>query len=719
MRTRFQLDVALSRCLLPGALLVFAGTISSAAPDAYTVASLEKILDEGFFPVWSPDGERIAYTGVTEDSFEVYIMNTDGSGQQCLTCGKEALRDTGFRGQPYWHPSGEYITFVAETRKYPRKGRGVVSRPGIGRNNNVWIMNRQATRFWRMTDYAENWGVIRPSFSHGGTKLYWNEEFSMEKYPEREGRTRPGHQWGLGDFISRKGEELGAWRVKYADVDFGRGGPKLSNLHTVDPPEGFTLLEGSGFTPDDSRLVYSYVDLSEAPGGMAVRGDIYTTDLNGRALRRLTSTPKVHDENAVFSWDGKKIAWCRPVEEGLAGMPGSGEELYLMDSDGSEPKRLTFFTERGSDVYDPNSRQISEVHWSPDGGRLVFGHASRVSKRNRELRWSVWILTFEGGEGGDRLSSPPTPPQQPTSGPGGRDYPHRSVEKEVHGRGAEQFWLFQPGGPAPKSAPMVAFLHGFGAMEPSSYGAWIEHLVRRGSIVVYPRYQASLLTRPKQYTDSAIAAVKNALQLLGEGSGKRPQVDGLAVVGHSAGGILSANVAALGDSVGLPKPRALMIVEPGSGNDVLPLEPLASVDAGTLALVVVGEDDTLAGESDAKRIFDALSHLPAENRDYVRIRSDDHGDPPLVADHLMPSAASDDYASGRRRWRRPRMAERLEDSVNAIDFYGLWKLFDGLMDAAFHGRNREYALGDTPEQRFMGTWSDGTPVKELVVTDRP
>jgi hypothetical protein len=51
--------------------------------------------------------------------------------------------------------------------------------------------------------------------------------------------------------------------------------------------------------------------------------------------------------------------------------------------------------------------------------------------------------------------------------------------------------------------------------------------------------------------------------------------------------------------------------------------------------------------------------------------------------------------------------------------YGLWKLFDGLSDAAFFGKNREYALGNTPQQRFMGKWSDGVPVKELVVTDKP
>jgi hypothetical protein len=57
--------------------------------------------------------------------------------------------------------------------------------------------------------------------------------------------------------------------------------------------------------------------------------------------------------------------------------------------------------------------------------------------------------------------------------------------------------------------------------------------------------------------------------------------------------------------------------------------------------------------------------------------------------------------------------------VNALDYYGTWKLFDGLTDAAFTGKNREYALGNTRQQRFMGVWSDGVPVKELKVIDKP
>jgi len=60
---------------------------------------------------------------------------------------------------------------------------------------------------------------------------------------------------------------------------------------------------------------------------------------------------------------------------------------------------------------------------------------------------------------------------------------------------------------------------------------------------------------------------------------------------------------------------------------------------------------------------------------------------------------------------------RVKGKTDALDFYGTWKLLDGLLDAAFYGRNRKYALGDTTEQRFMGRWSDGTPVKKLEVLD--
>jgi hypothetical protein len=76
-------------------------------------------------------------------------------------------------------------------------------------------------------------------------------------------------------------------------------------------------------------------------------------------------------------------------------MPGAGEELYVMNADGTGEKRLTFFSDPKSDHYDRYSRQMSEVHWSPDGKRLVLGHASRKNRRDRVIGSSVWILTLE------------------------------------------------------------------------------------------------------------------------------------------------------------------------------------------------------------------------------------------------------------------------------------------------------------------------------------
>lgn len=46
--------------------------------------------------------------------------------------------------------------------------------------------------------------------------------------------------------------------------------------------------------------------------------------------------------------------------------------------------------------------------------------------------------------------------------------------------------------------------------------------------------------------------------------------------------------------------------------------------------------------------------------------------------------------------------------VSALDYYGFWKLFDGLTDAAFYMENSEYALGNTPQQRYgqMERWQN-------------
>ena len=338
----------------------------------------------------------------------------------------------------------------------------------------------------------------------------------------------------------------------------------------------------------------------------------------------------------------------------------------------------------------------------------------------------------------------PAPPSQPASGPGGKQYLHTAVIKNRYGKGGQEYWIFEPDAPKPAAAaPVIVFLHGWGGMNPLYYGAWIDHLVKRGNIVIYPRYQASLLTQITEFTPNTLAAIKDAIDRLQTEPGHvKADLNKFATVGHSVGGILAASVAALASESGLPQVRAVLAVEPGITEAPIniPLADLKKIPAETLLLAVAGDQDTLVRDVDAKRVYYESTRVPASNKDYVTLVSDAHGTPGLQASHRAPTAQASDYDSGegvgggpaessdragglptrRIDGRQTSRRDRLETMmVNALDFYGTWKLFDGLCDAAFYGKNREYALGNTPQQRFMGVWSDGVAVKELKITDKP
>jgi len=289
------------------------------------------------------------------------------------------------------------------------------------------------------------------------------------------------------------------------------------------------------------------------------------------------------------------------------------------------------------------------------------------------------------------------------------------------GSGGTKSWIYEPANPAPAAAPVIVFLHGWGAWWPVVYREWIHHLVRRGNIVIFPKYQDTLATLPGHMTGNMEVAVRDALAELAKEGHVHPDPARFAVVGHSLGGVLAANLAARSRESGLPQPLAVMCVEPGDPKHLPAAQPLdrvnmkpqsimadlSKIPAGTLMIVLVGDADIIVGETTAREIWGRVQHLPAKDRDYVMVVSDHHGSPALDADHVFPSAPPEDSLIA---WAR--------GPTDALDYFATWKLLDGLTDAAFFGRNREYALGNTPEQRNMGRWSDGTPVREMKVSDK-
>lgn len=326
-----------------------------------------------------------------------------------------------------------------------------------------------------------------------------------------------------------------------------------------------------------------------------------------------------------------------------------------------------------------------------------------------------------------RTQQLPAPPPQPDKGPGGKQKPHAGVIKNRYGKGGKEYWIYEPDRPKPKTAPVVIFLHGWGGTNPLYYGAWIDHLVKRGNIVVFPRYQSSILTSRQDFIPNTLDAVKAAFaRLQSEPGHVQPDLNKVAAVGHSLGGVLSASVAALAAENSLPQVRAVMAVEPGITRAPVsvPMADLNKIPKSTLLLAVAGDRDSLVADHDAKRIYYESKQIPADNKDFVMLVSDERGRPGLIAGHRAPTAPDAEYDNGEgdltaRRSNGGTAVDSRTPMTDAMDYYGLWKLFDALCDAAFFGKNREYALGNTPQQRFMGKWSDGTAVKELKVSDKP
>jgi dipeptidyl aminopeptidase/acylaminoacyl peptidase len=81
--------------------------------------------------------------------------------------------------------------------------------------------------------------------------------------------------------------------------------------------------------------------------------NIYTMSVDGGNLRRLTTENSAHHEYPAWSPDGRYIAYVSDTT--------GNYEIYIMDADGSNPRRLT----------ETEDYEYAPV-WSPDGRSIVF-----------------------------------------------------------------------------------------------------------------------------------------------------------------------------------------------------------------------------------------------------------------------------------------------------------------------------------------------------------
>ncbi|WP_375464492.1 alpha/beta hydrolase [uncultured Methylobacterium sp.] len=335
------------------------------------------------------------------------------------------------------------------------------------------------------------------------------------------------------------------------------------------------------------------------------------------------------------------------------------------------------------------------------------------------------------------------PPSQPNEGPGGVGDRKLVIAKRAVGRASASTFVFHVAAAAPAAGrPVAVFLHGWGAANPQSYGAWIDHLARAGYLVLFPRFQDVNRTRPADAVANAETLLRAALDALASDAEAKPDPARVALIGHLAGVPIAMNIAADADARGLPVPKLIFGVMPGgiaSGPKArgILLGDLGTIAPRTLLITMIGDRDARAADAAARRLLHAASSIPSERKLFLRTLSDDHGFPALTATLTAPAGLDAGFDGGAIKlppepkdaktapfkWsadmsltgeQQTLVAQINNARADTLDYLAFWKTFDLAAAAAFSGADAT-ALKANPRFSDMERWGDGWPVKRLVV----
>jgi acetyl esterase/lipase len=182
------------------------------------------------------------------------------------------------------------------------------------------------------------------------------------------------------------------------------------------------------------------------------------------------------------------------------------------------------------------------------------------------------VGVLAAGAGVSQAAAAVTQPPQPKSGPGGSDYAHRGWRVSSGGSGADAWYVFEPARPRPRRAPLAIVMHGYyGFSGYSNQYELIRHTVRKGNVVIYPRWQTRAMPCPGPFDiepcmSAAVNGIRGALSYLRPRRGRvQPQRRRTSYFGFSFGGIITANLANRYRSLRLPRPRAIFLDDPHDG----------------------------------------------------------------------------------------------------------------------------------------------------------
>ena len=291
-------------------------------PDGSNPVNLNKLFRVPGSLSWSPDRTKILFVSRRTGNNEIFVMAADGSNPVQLTNHPES------DGVPRWSPDGTKILWW-------RSGHIIGSE--------IHVMDADGSN-------QRNLGKGRnPKWSPDGTKI---------------GFTETGG-WGNLFIMNADGSgrfQLTGWVMDARILSWSPDGTKVAfSENRAGAPPRFFFKDGEHVVDENGRLVMD-----------RRRYVVFVMDIDGSNFVDLGAAIAGVDGTVWgdidWSRDGKKIA-C-----------STGEDIFVVNADGTNPVNLTARHPRGSD---------HAPEWSPDGATILF-------HTDRDGNWEVYSMNADG-----------------------------------------------------------------------------------------------------------------------------------------------------------------------------------------------------------------------------------------------------------------------------------------------------------------------------------
>jgi Tol biopolymer transport system component len=260
--------------------------------------------------VWSPDGKQVAFTTDRRGTYDIYVMNGDGSRQRPLLAGPT------YDAMPTWSPDGKQLAFVSD-------------RDGIPQIYSLEITTRRITRLTFTNAISDYDGDFAPDWSSRG-------QIAFQRVLDDESFVFVMNADGSGarQLVDGEGADYDpAWspdgtRVAYA------GGPRDESYIDVVGADGtghvrLTTSDDDGlpaWSPDGKRIVFT------SWRGENEDDDLWIMNADGSGQQKLFGTD-AGEYSPAFAPSGDKLVFT--------GTQTGESELYSISAAGAGARRLT------------------------------------------------------------------------------------------------------------------------------------------------------------------------------------------------------------------------------------------------------------------------------------------------------------------------------------------------------------------------------------------